>query len=197
MINRLRNQLKIQSMLNSEELIYENGKISIETLSEIIKIEIKKIKSLKLIKYPKTNMKSIFSIIKLNAKVYDYEDIEIFLKIINKSELQKTISYYWILIYEEESIKEKNKTLSQKLMSNKLELQKIDEDKYTETLIIKIEENDTNVLKYGSLIYITEINKFLTDKKQKKERFFEDEKILFIGIKNNKGMNDSLIKVHP
>ena len=106
------------------------------------------------------------------------------------------MSYYWILIYEEELKKEINIGLNEKIVKNKINIQKINEEKFTDTFLLKIENNRTNILKYGTLIYITEFNKYLINKKKKLTKEFNKENILFIGIKYNKGMNNFSIKVH-
>lgn len=190
------NHLQNQNIENLRNLIYDNEECFLGILSDITKIEIEKVDSIELITCPKIIKDEIFLILKLRAKIYDYTEIEIYLKIINESQLEKTISYYWILIYEEEFIKERKIVLNRKIAKNKINIQKINEDIFTDTFLLKIENNKTNILKYGALVYITEFNKYLINKKKKLSKEFNKENILFIGIKNNKGMNNFLIKVH-
>ena len=190
------NHLQNQNINKLRKLIYDNEDNFVSILSDITKIEIEKVDSIELIKCPKIIKDEIFLILKLRAKIYDYVEIEIYLKIINESQLEKIMSYYWILIYEEEFIKEKRKSLKEKIIKNKINIQKINEERFTDTFLLEIENNETNILKYGSLVYFTEFNKYLISKQKKLTKEFSKENILFIGIKNNKGMNNFSIKVH-
>ena len=132
----------------------------------------------------------------MKAQIYNYKEIEIYLKMIDKRQLEKTISYYWILIYEEEFIKKRNIGFSKKIEKNKINIEKINEEKFTDTFLLEIENNNTNILKYGVLVYITEFNEYLINKNKNIGINFNKENILFVGIKNNKGMNSFSIKVH-
>lgn len=190
------NHLQNQNIDKLRKLIYDNEEDFVSIISDITKIEIEKVDSIELVKCPKIIKDEIFLILKLRVKIYDYVEIEIYLKIINESQLEKIMSYYWILIYEEELKKERNIGLNEKIVKNKINIQKINEEKFTDTFLLKIENNRTNILKYGTLIYITEFNKYLVNKKKKLIKEFNKENILFIGIKNNKGMNNFSIKVH-
>lgn len=190
------NHLQNQNINKLRKLIYDNEDNFVSILSDITKIEIEKVDSIELIKCPKIIKDEIFFILKLSVKIYDYTEIEIYLKIINENQLEKTMSYYWILIYEEEFIKEKRKSLNQKNIKNKINIQKINEEIFTDTFLLTIESNKANILKYGALVYITEFNKYLINKKKKLTKEFNKENILFIGIKYNKGMNNFSIKVH-
>lgn len=190
------NHLQNQNINKLRKLIYDNEDNFVSILSDITEIEIEKVDSIELVKCPKIIKDEIFFVLKLSVKIYDYTEIEIYLKIINENQLEKTMSYYWILIYEEELKKEINIGLNEKIVKNKINIQKINEEKFTDTFLLKIENNRTNILKYGTLIYITEFNKYLVNKKKKLTKEFNKENILFIGIKNNKGMNNFSIKVH-
>lgn len=190
-MNHLQNQ-----NIKLRKLIYDNEEDFVSIISDITKIEIEKVDSIELVKCPKIIKDEIFLILKLRVKIYDYVEIEIYLKIINESQLEKIMSYYWILIYEEELKKERNIGLNEKIVKNKINIQKINEEKFTDTFLLKIENNRTNILKDGTLIYITEFNKYLVNKKKKLIKEVNKENILFIGIKNNKGMNNFSIKVH-
>lgn len=190
------NHLQNQNIEKLRDLIYDNEEDFVSILSNITKIKIEKVDSIEIVKYPKIIKDEIFLILKLRAKIYDYTEIEIYLKIINESQLEKTISYYWILIYEEEFIKKRKIGLNEKFINNKINIQKINEEIFTDTFLIEIENNKTNILKYGALVYITEFNEYLINKNKKLTKEFSKENILFIGIKNNKGMNNFSIKVH-
>ena len=190
------NHLQNQNIEKLRKLIYDNEEEFCSILSDITKIEIEKVDSIELIKCPEIIKGELFFILKVRAKRYSYDQIELYLKIIDKSQLDKTISYYWILIYEEEFIKEKNIGLNEKTLKNKINIQKINEEKFTDTFLLEIENNKTNILKNGTTVYITEFNKYLISKQKKLTKEFSKENILFIGIKNNKGMNNFSIKVH-
>ena len=190
------NHLQNQNINKLRKLIYDNEDNFVSILSDITKIEIEKVDSIELIKCPKIIKDEIFLILKLRAKRYSYDQIELYLKIIDKSQLDKTISYYWILIYEEEFIKEKNIGLNEKTLKNKINIQKINEEKFTDTFLLEIENNKTNILKNGTTVYITEFNKYLINKAKDLKLRLNKEEVLFIGIKNNEGMNNFLVKVH-
>ena len=190
------NHLQNQNIEKLRKLILDNEEEFISIVSDITKIEIEKTNSIELIQCPKIMKDELFLILKVIAKIYDYDEIEIYLKIINRSQLEKLISYYQILIYEEEFIKEKNIGLNEKIVKHKINIQKINEEIFTDTFLLEIENNKTNILKYGALVYITEFNKYLINKKKKLRKEFNKENILFIGIKYNKGMNNFSIKVH-
>ncbi len=214
------NHLQNQNIEKLRKLIYDNEEEFCSILSDITKIEIEKVDSIELIKCPEIIKGELFFILKVRAKRYSYDQIELYLKIIDKSQLDKTISYYWILIYEEEFIKEKNiglneKTLKNKIniqkineekftdiglnektLKNKINIQKINEEKFTDTFLLEIENNKTNILKNGTTVYITEFNKYLINKAKDLKLRLNKEEVLFIGIKNNEGMNNFLVKVH-
>ncbi len=190
------NHLQNQNIEKLRKLIYDNEEEFCSILSDITKIEIEKVDSIELIKCPEIIKGELFFILKVRAKRYSYDQIELYLKIIDKSQLDKTISYYWILIYEEEFIKEKNIGLNEKTLKNKINIQKINEEKFTDTFLLEIENNKTNILKNGTTVYITEFNKYLINKAKDLKLRLNKEEVLFIGIKNNEGMNNFLVKVH-
>lgn len=190
------NHLQNQNIEKLKDFIYENEKNFINILSDITKIEIEKVDSIELIKCPEVIKGELFFILKVRAQRYSYNQIELYLKIIDASQLEKTISYYWILIFEEEIIKESNIELSEKIANNKINIRKINEEKFTDTFFLEIENNKTNILKYGTTVYITEFNKYLINKSKGLKLVSNKEEILFIGIKNNKGMNNFFVKVH-
>lgn len=190
------NHLQNQNIEKLKDFIYENEENFINILSDITKIEIEKIYSIELIKCPEIIKGELFFILKVSAKRYSYNQIELYLRIIDEGQLEKTISYYWILIFEEEFIKESNIVLNEKIAKNKINIQKINEEKFTDTFLLEIENNKTNILKYGATVYITEFNKYLINKSNDLKLLSNKEEILFIGIKNNKGMNNFLVKVH-
>lgn len=190
------NHLQNQNIEKLKDFIYENEKNFINILSDITKIEIEKVDSIELIKCPEVIKGELFFILKVRAQRYSYNQIELYLKIIDESQLEKTISYYWILIFEEEIIKESNIELSEKIANNKINIRKINEEKFTDTFFLEIENNKTNILKYGTTVYITEFNKYLINKSKGLKLVSNKEEILFIGIKNNKGMNHFFVKVH-
>ena len=190
------NHLQIQNIGKLKNLINENAEEFSSILSDITKIEIEKLDSIGIIKCPQIIKDELFLILKVKAQIYNYKEIEIYLKMIDKRQLEKTISYYWILIYEEEFIKKRNIGFSKKIEKNKINIQKINEEKFTDTFLLEIENNNTNILKYGVLVYITEFNEYLINKNKNIGINFNKEKILYVGIKNNKGMNSFSIKVH-
>ena len=190
------NHLQIQNIGKLKNLINENAEEFSSILSDITKIEIEKLDSIGIIKCPQIIKDELFLILKVKAKIYNYKEIEKYLKMIDKRQLEKTISYYWILIYEEEFIKKRNIGFSKKIEKNKINIQKINEEKFTDTFLLEIENNNTNILKYGVLVYITEFNEYLINKNKNIGINFNKENILFVGIKNNKGMNSFSIKVH-
>ena len=179
------NHLQNQNIEKLRKLIYDNEEEFCSILSDITKIEIEKVDSIELIKCPEIIKGELFFILKVRAKRYSYDQIELYLKIIDKSQLDKTISYYWILIYEEEFIKEKNIGLNEKTLKNKINIQKINEEKFTDTFLLEIENNKTNILKNGTTVYITEFNKYLINKAKDLKLRLNKEEVLFIGIKNN------------
>lgn len=190
------NHLQIQNIGKLKNLINENAEEFSSILSDITKIEIEKLDSIGIIKCPQIIKDELFLILKVKAQIYNYKEIEIYLKMIDKRQLEKTISYYWILIYEEEFIKKRNIDFSKEIEKNKINIQKINEEKFTDTFLLEIENNNTNILKYGVLVYITEFNEYLINKNKNIGINFNKENILFVGIKNNKGMNSFSIKVH-
>ena len=190
------NHLQIQNIGKLKNLINENAEEFSSILSDITKIEIEKLDSIGIIKCPQIIKDELFLILKVKAQIYNYKEIEIYLKMIDKRQLEKTISYYWILIYEEEFIKKRNIGFSKKIEKNKINIQKINEEKFTDTFLLEIENNNTKILTYGVLVYITEFNEYLINKNKNIGINFNKENILFVGIKNNKGMNSFSIKVH-
>ena len=116
------NHLQNQNIDKLRKLIYDNEDDFVSIISDITKIEIEKVDSIELVKCPKIIKDEIFLILKLRAKIYDYVEIEIYLKIINESQLEKTMSYYWILIYEGELKKEINIGLNEKIVKNKINI---------------------------------------------------------------------------
>lgn len=192
MINHLQNQ-NIEKL---KDLIYYNEKKFISILSDITKIEIEKVDSIELIKCPEIIKGELIYILKARARRYSYNQIELYLKMIDESQLEKTISYYWFLIYEEEFIKERNIWLNGEIVKNKINIQKINEERFTDTFLLEIENNKTNILKNGATVYITEFNKYIINKTKDLKVASSKEELLFIGIKNNEGMNNFSIKVH-
>lgn len=96
-----------------------------------------------------------FSLIKSKAQIDRNDKIDIYFQIIKKNKIKESIFCYWSLLYDEEA-KKNHVEKDSKAIITELEIQK---DK--SSILLEIENNDTEILKYGTVVYFIDFIKYL------------------------------------
>ena len=129
-----------------------------------------------------------FSLIKATAKIEKNDKINMYFQIVEKNKRKESIFCYWSLIYDEE-IKKHCIELDSKVIITELEIK---DDK--SSILLEIENNNTEILKHGTVVYFVDFIKYLKNNKNDKYKniidYLENSKktTLLIGIK----LNDSI-----
>ena len=158
-----------------------------DILSDVLKLDLKEIQYDKIIK-----MKDIreyeFELVKINAIMNYNEEIEIYLKMINKRKIKESIFCYWCSIYEEE-LEQIN--INMQTIINKVAISELSKKKYQQSIFLEIENNQTPILETGTEINFLEIvnyinnNKNLLNRYEELFEYFDKERddVLLIGLK--------------
>ena len=164
----------------------KNNKFILQLLSEILKMEIIDIKSGDIKELNKISEYD-FSLIKISAILKDNKDADIYLKLIKKGTIKQSLFCYWSLLYEDE-LKENdiNKSITK---INKVLITEFEEDEYKNSVFLEIENNNTELLKYGTEVHFVDIAKYINSNKYKLSNVeLQDDltnNLLFIGVLKN------------
>jgi len=152
-------------------------------LNKLLNIKIFEISFIKILKYEFISEYE-FSLYKYKIETENNYEIEIYLKLIKTNKIKQSIFCYWSQIYEEELEKKKcEKSINRILIRDK------EINEYKRSIFLEIENNNTEILKYGTKIYLINLMNYIKKYNYKKSKFFignlEEDDILLIGIKSN------------
>ncbi len=167
-----------------------NQKLLEKILRKFIKLKINHIK-FKGIKSFGNISEYEFSLSEITAKTEDDSDIDIYLRIIEKDKIKESIFCYWSLLYDEESKNSCEKT------ENNVTITQLEMDKYKTCILLELEDENSQILKYGTIIYFIDFPKYLKDNKEDAYEYkrltnflkSNNQEILLIGIKLNNSIN--------
>jgi len=169
----------IQDIIN----VSSNKKEFNNFLNKLLNIKIFEISFIKILKYEFISEYE-FSLYKYKIETENNYEIEIYLKLIKTNKIKQSIFCYWSQIYEEELEKKKcEKSINRILIRDK------EINEYKRSIFLEIENNNTEILKYGTKIYLINLMNYIKKYNYKKSKFFignlEEDDILLIGIKSN------------
>lgn len=164
--------------------IENNKKRFIKFLSDILNI---KIIELDFVEFLKFDYVSEYGFILYKFKIQNEkkDEIEIYLNFINNNRIKQSIFCYWCQIYEEEL--EKNNS---DITMNKVLIKEDEINEFKRSIFLEMENNNTEILKYGTQIYLVNLLKYLKKFQLENIEYFpnslNEDDILLIGIKANK-----------
>jgi hypothetical protein len=100
-----------------------------------------------------------FSLIKAKTETDKNDKLEMYFQIIEKHKIKESIFCYWSLIYDEEMKKHNIELENQAVIT---ELETCEEKS---SVLLQIEDNNTEILKYGTLVYFIDLVKYLKNNK--------------------------------
>lgn len=190
MLRERRQKIKLSSP-NSKLLIhslYSNKKIFIELLSKILNLEIKDFYNISIEKF-KDISEYEFSLVKINIILRNNIRTVIHLKIVNKDKVKENIFCYWSLIYENE-LRKKIKKNKKGLLVNKVTITDIDKERYNSSVLLEMQDNPNNILKYGAEVHFVNVPQYTNNKYPVLNKIFNNysKELLLVGIILNKNI---------
>lgn len=174
------------------EIIKSYKKIFIELLSDILKLKIKDFKGTSIEKFEDISEYE-FSLIKINALLFNNNKVDIHLKIVNRDKIKENIFCYWSLIYEKE-LKRKKKINKKEPLVSKVTISDIGKERYKSSVLLEIQDNPNHILEYGAELHFVDTIKYInkSDRRFNKfiflKKFFNknNEELLLVGVILNK-----------
>ena len=163
-------------------------KILKELLKDLIESNINNIKISGIKKFNNISEYEFF-LMKAKLEFEKNNKTDLYFKLVEKYKVKENIFCYWSLIYDEEC-KKYHVERDDKVIITELGVQK---DKTT--ILLEIEDKDTEILKYGTILYFIDFVKFLEENTDdiSKNIIKDLEKLnkttLLIGIKLNNSIN--------
>lgn len=143
-----------------------------------------------------------FSAIKTVCELENSEPIDVYFKIIKKDKIKESIFCYWCLLYEQE-LQEKKDKLTMSAIINKVQISEIGMKRYKNSVFLQIQNNKSDILKYGTEIHFIDLKKYIENNKNDENKLEEwlkymgeeNEDILMIGVVLNKNIGRSNIEI--
>lgn len=144
-----------------------------------------------------------FSLIKTKCKLFEGEEIDVYFKVVKKDKIKESIFCYWCLLYQEEIDKLKDKSQVKNNFLNKVLISEIEKERYKKSIFLEIDNNKTNIIKYGTEVHFIDFFKYIEKNQNKSEEIEkwleyldeDNEDLLLIGVKLTKGIGRSNINV--
>lgn len=157
-------------------------------LSELIKLNVNNIK-LSGVKKLNNISEYEFSLIKAKLELEKNYKTDIYFQFIDKHKIKESIFCYWSLIYDEECKKHHIEG------ENKAIITELEISKYKSSVLLELDNDNTEILKYGTVLYFIDFinylekNKDSTSKNIIKDLEKFNKTTLLIGIKLNSSIN--------
>lgn len=190
------------SNMLKELLMNEKNEQMINDLVEnVLGLRVKSIEFEKIIKF-ETISEYEFSAIKAKCDLEMKEKIDIYFKIIKKDKIKESLFCYWCLLYEE-AITESTEQLTMATLINKVVISEIGMERYKNSVLLDIKDNQTDILKYGTEVHFIDFIKYIEKHKTPKNKLEEwlkyidkdSEDIFMIGIVLNEDIGRSNIQI--
>jgi len=181
-MNLTRLSSKITNNMQDVISLKSNKKEFIKFLNEVLNIKILEINFIKILKFDFVSEYG-FLLYKYKVKTIENDEIQIYIKLIKNNRIKQSVFCYWSQIYEEE-IEEKEAELS----INRIAIKEKEINEFKRSIFLEMENNNTEILKNGTQIYLINLLKYMKNIKETIEVFpnkLEEDDIVLIGIKNN------------
>lgn len=141
-----------------------------------------------------------FSLINTKVSSEDGNIFDVYLRVLDKEKIKENIFCYWCLLYEDER-KRNDKKLN--TIISKVTITEIGRERYKNSILLDIPDNNTNILQYGSELHFIDFIKYI-DKNRNKNNKLEkwlryidhnSKDILLIGMTLNKWTSRSNIEI--
>lgn len=171
-------------------------------VTNVLKLDIKKVIYDGILKFDNISEYE-FSVIKTKCKLHDDEELDVYFKIIKKDKIKESIFCYWCLLYQQETQKLEDKSKIKNSILNKVLISEIERERYKNSIFLEIDNNKTDVIKYGTEIHFIDFFKYIEKNKNKSEEiekwqnYLEQDSndLLFMGVVLNKGTGRMNINV--
>ena len=171
----------LKKLIESEEC-----DILIQILRNVLQLDIEKIEYCKNIKLNDVSEYE-FELVKVKVTLSTKEEVEMYLKMVNKCKIKESIFCYWCSIYEEELLR----LQARENILNKVLISELSKKKYQQGIFLEIENNKTPILETGTEVNFLEIVNYINDLKNEKNKYDKllkyfgksEENQLLIGIK--------------
>lgn len=128
-----------------------------------------------------------FSMLKLKATIEQEkikEELCIYTKLIKKNKIKESIFCYWTLLYDEQL--KNNSDLENDNFNNKISISELKRgQKYMRSVILNIENNNSDLLKNGTIIHLVELENYI--------KKYHDNIVYNKWIKNLKNINEYIL----
>ena len=170
----------------------ENEAMIIDLLTKVLNLDIREVKECEL-EQLNSMAEYGFSIVRIELLLYGNKTIEVYLNYSSPEFIKQNIFCFWCMIYEKESKKENENNEKKKspyITIRKVQIHQIAKEKYKDSILLEIENNTSNILKYGAEIHLVEFENYIKQCKSKYneleawESYIEkgSEDILLVGM---------------
>ena len=143
-----------------------------------------------------------FSLLKCVCTLSNLETLDIYLRIIKKGKIKESLFCYWYLLYEEQASNFSKKDIFSSIV-NKASISDIYSEKYKNSVFLEIENNTSDILKFGTEVHFIDFVKYIEYNKTQKPELknwlnYIDKSssdFLMIGLVSNKSANNNIISI--
>lgn len=180
---------------------YKNTQMINDLITNVLKLDISNAKYDRILEF-KDISEYEFSLIKTKCQLNE-EEIEVYFKIVKKDRIKESIFCYWCLIYREEINNLEDKSQIKNNFLNKVLISELERERYKNSIFLEINNNNTNIIKYGTEVHFIDFFKYIEKNKNKSKEMAkwlkyidkDSEDLLLIGVKLNKETGRSNINV--
>jgi hypothetical protein len=143
-----------------------------------------------------------FSAVKMVCSIENSEPIDVYFKVIKKDKIKESIFCYWCLLYEQ-GLNSNKENLTAASIINKVQISEIGMKRYKNSVFLQMQNNKTNILKYGTEVHFIDLKKYIENNKGENNHLAdwlkyiqdENEDILMVGVVLNKNIGRSNIEI--
>lgn len=176
-----------------------NKQIVLDLLTIVLNLNINQIHTCQIKKFEDISEYE-FSLIKTKVSSEDGNIFDVYFRTLDKEKIKENIFCYWCLLYENER-KKSNKKLN--TIISKVSITEIGRERYKNSILLEIPDNNTKILQYGSELHFIDFIKYIEknkDKNNKLQKWLKyldpnSEDILLIGMTLNKWTSRSNIEI--
>lgn len=145
-----------------------------------------------------------FSLMCLKVRLVNGERIDVYLKMINRSQIKETIFCYWCLLYELEK-KKRKKRIYEPIQNtvDRVYISEISKERFKNSVFLSMKKNKEGIMKYGAEAHLIDFIKYIENQQRKENGLRkwlnylgkQKEDILFIGMKTSRTISKGTIEI--